>query len=89
MFPFNFILLSIICDIFFFFLIQFYVPFKTISCHIRRASQYVGRKRENPEKKHLAQPQAELGLSHMWPERGSNPHQTQLLDDRVIKKQRS
>ena len=44
--------------------------------------------RENPEKKHLAHPQAELGLSHMWPVRGSNPHQTQQ-DDRVIKKQRS
>ena len=29
------------------------------------------------KKKHLTHPQAELGLSHMWPERGSNPHQTQ------------
>ena len=45
-----------------------------------------GRKRENPEKKH---PQADLGLSHMWPVRGSNPHQTQRKDDRVIKKQHS
>ena len=36
-----------------------------------------GRKRENPEKKHLAHPQAKLGLSHMWPVRGSNPRQTQ------------
>ena len=36
-----------------------------------------GQKRENPEKNHLAHPQAELGLSHMWPVRGSNPHQTQ------------
>ena len=49
---------------FFFFLIQFYVPFKIISL-------------EDPKKKQLAHPQAELGLSHMWPERGSNPHQTQ------------
>ena len=32
---------------------------------------------ETREKKHLAHPQAELGLSHMWPGRGSNPHQTQ------------
>ena len=32
---------------------------------------------QNPEKNHLTHPQAELGLSHMWPERGSNPHQTQ------------
>ena len=30
-----------------------------------------GEPREKPH------PQAELGLSHMWPERGSNPHQTQ------------
>ena len=36
-----------------------------------------GRKREDPKKNHLAHPQEELGLSHMWPERGSNPHQTQ------------
>ena len=36
-----------------------------------------GRKRENPKKNHPAHPQAELGLSHMWPVRGSNPHQTQ------------
>ena len=36
-----------------------------------------GRKRENPVKNHLEHPQSELGLSHMWPERGSNPHQTQ------------
>ena len=36
-----------------------------------------GRKREDPKKNHLAHPQAELGLSHMWSERGSNPHQTQ------------
>ena len=64
---------------FFFFLIQFYVPFKIISAHMRRTHQSVGgRKRENPEKNHLAHPQAELGLSHMWPVRGSNPHQTQL-----------
>ena len=28
--------------------------------------QSVGR--ANPEKNHLAHPQAELGLSHMWPE---------------------
>ena len=62
---------------FFFFLIQFYVPFKIISAHMRRANQWVGRKRENPEKNHLTHPQAELGLSHMWPERGSNPHQSQ------------
>ena len=35
-----------------------------------------GRKREKTVKK-LAHPQTELGLSHMQPVRGSNPHQTQ------------
>ena len=57
------------------FLNQFYVPFNIISAHMRTANQKVGRKRENPYKTHLAHPQAELGLSHMWPERSSNPHQ--------------
>ena len=46
----------------------------------------MGRRRE---KNQLTHPQAELGLSHMWPERGSNPHDTQRCDDQVIKKQRS
>ena len=50
---------------------QFNVPFKIISVHMRRANQWVGRKRENPEKNHLAHPQAELGLPHMWPGRGT------------------
>ena len=53
--------------------IQFYVPFKIISAHMRRANRKVGRKRENPEKNHLAHPQAD----HMWPVRGSNEQQTQ------------
>ena len=60
----------------FFFKIQLYVTFK-ISAHMRQAYQLVGRKREIPEKNHMAHPQAELGLSHMWPERGSTLHQTQ------------
>ena len=30
-------------------------------------------KRENPSKNHLAHPQAEHGLSHMWPVRGLEP----------------
>ena len=46
---------------FFFFLIQFYVPFKIISAYIYETGQSVGgRKRESPEKNHLAHPQAEL-----------------------------
>ena len=36
--------------------IQFNVPFKFISAHMRRANQKVGRKRVNPEKNHLAHP---------------------------------
>ena len=35
------------------------------------------RKREDPDKNHLAHPKKEFRFSHMWPERGSNPHQTQ------------
>ena len=65
---------SVFCCCFF---TQFYVPFKIISAHMRRANQYVGQKRENPKKNHLAHPQAELGLSHMCPVRGLNPQQTQ------------
>ena len=38
-----------------------------------------------PRKNHLTHPQAELVLSHMWPVRGSNLHQTQRRDDRMIK----
>ena len=55
------------------FINQLHVPFKIILAHTITANQKVGRKRKN----HLAHPQAELGLSHMWPERVSNPHQTQ------------
>ena len=49
--------------------------FKKISVCMRRANRYVERKRENPEKKHLTRPQAELGLYHMCSMLGSNPHQ--------------
>ena len=39
-----------------------------------RVNHKAGRKREIAEKKkHLTTSQAELGLSHMWPELGSNP----------------
>ena len=73
----------------FLFFFKFYIPFKIISAHMRRGKSVGGAKMGEPEKNHLTHPQAELGLSHMWPEGGSNPHQTQRLDDRVIKKQRS
>ena len=69
-----------------FFFIQFYVPFKIYFSSYETGQSVGGRKRENLEKNHLAHPQAELGLSHMWPVRGLNPHQTQRCDDRVIKR---
>ena len=53
-------------------------PFQDYFSSYETGQSVGGRKRENPEKNHLAHPQAELGLSHMWPVRGSNPHQTQL-----------
>ena len=37
-----------------------------------------------PQENHLTHPQAELGLSHMWPVRGLNLHQTQWWDDWMI-----
>ena len=47
-------------------------PVKIISLILSRVNRKVGRKREIPEKKHLDHPPAELGLSHIWPEIGSN-----------------
>ena len=66
----------------FFFLNSVLRPFQDYFCIYETGqSGEVGRKRENPEKNHLAHPQAELGLSHMWPVRGLNPHQTQRSSD--------
>ena len=45
----------------------------------------MGRKRENPEKNHLAHPQAELGLSHLWPERNYTLEGTVLENVESIK----
>ena len=45
----------------------------------------MGRKREYPGKNHLTHPQVELDLSHLWPVWGSNPHQSQRWDDRMVK----
>ena len=64
---------------FFFFLIQFNVSFKIISLISRQTKMGV------PPENHLTHPQAELDLSHMWPLWGSNPHQPQQWDDRMIK----
>ena len=52
-------------------------PFQDYFSSYETGQSEGGRKRKDPEKTHLAHPQAELGLSHMWPEWGSNPHQTQ------------
>ena len=52
-------------------------PFQDYFSSYETGQSVGGRKREDLEKNHLALPQAELGLSHMWLERGSNPHQTQ------------
>ena len=52
-------------------------PFQDYFSSYETGQSVGGRKREIPEKKHLAHPQAEVGLSHMLPVRGSNPHQTQ------------
>ena len=64
-------------------------PFQDYFCSYETEKSVGGRKQENPEKNLRTHPQAELGLSHMWRERGSNPDQTQRRDDRVIQKQPS
>ena len=58
------------------FFFQFNVPFKIISL-IETSQSIGGAKREYHWENHLTHPQAELVLSHMWPVRGSNLHQTQ------------
>ena len=44
-------------------------PFQDYFSSYETGQSVDGRKREDPEKNHLAHPQAKLGLSHMWPER--------------------
>ena len=64
------------CFFFFCFFFQFNVPFKIISLikdEPMGSWSETGVAREN----HLTHPQAELGLSHMWPVLGSNLYQTQ------------
>ena len=61
--------------------IQFYVPFKIISLISRLddRDKPIGRWGETgvTRENHLTHMQAEHGLSHMWPVRGSNLHQSQ------------
>ena len=56
---------------FLYFFISVLRPFQDYCSSYETAQSVGGRKWENPEKNYLANPQAELGLSHMWPERGS------------------
>ena len=53
--------------LFFFFLNSFLCPFQDYFSSYETGQSVGGRKREDAEKNHLAHPQAELGLSHMWP----------------------
>ena len=46
-------------------------PFQDYFSSNETAQSVGGQKRESPEKNHLAHPQAELGLSYMWPVRAS------------------
>ena len=55
----------LLTKIYIFFLIQFYVPFQDYFSSYEMGQSVGGRKREDPEKNHLAHPQAEHGLSHM------------------------
>ena len=65
----------------FFFVVFFFNsglrPFQDYFSSYETGQSEGGAKTGEPEKNHLTHPQAELGLSHMWPERGSNPGQTQ------------
>ena len=61
---------------FFFFFNSVLRPFQDYFSSYETGQSVGGRKRENPEKSHLAHLQADLGLSQMWPVRGSNPHQS-------------
>ena len=70
--------ISSLIRVFFFFLFNSVLrPFQDYLNSYETCQSVGGRKRENPAKIHQAHPQAELGLSHMCPVRGSNPHQTQ------------
>lgn len=53
--------------------------------HFEPSQSLGGAKTGDPREKPPDHPQAELGLSHMWPEPGSNP---QLWDDQAIKSAR-
>ena len=63
-----------------FMLLFFYFGFSLTSLsRLFHSYEPIGRWGETgvPRENHLTHPYAELGLSHMWPVRGSNLHQTQ------------
>ena len=66
------------CVFFFFFVFLFSLTSLSRLFHSYR-DEPIGRWGETgvPRENHLTHPQAEHGLSHMWPVRGSNLHQTQ------------
>ena len=64
------------CNVLFFFN-SVLCPFQDYFSSYETGQSVGGQKQENPEKNHLTHPQAELGLSYMWPVGGSNTHQTQ------------
>ena len=70
-----------------FIFIQFNVPFKIISAHMRRTNQWVpGLKREDPEKKKKKKKTHDTPASRSYATCGdSNPHQTQRRDRRMVK----
>ena len=52
-------------------------PFQDYFSSYETGQSVGGAKKGEPREIQPGTPAADLGLSHMWPERGSNPHQTQ------------
>ena len=74
--------------LFFFFFNSVLRPFQDYFSSYEMGQSVGGAKTGEPREKPpgtVAHPQAELGLSHMWPEWGPNPHQAQRWDDRVLR----
>ena len=72
----TFSLQRVILVLFLFLFIFFYLGFTTHQdyfTHFEPSQSLGGAKTGDPREKTPDHPQAELGLSHMWPELGSNP----------------
>ena len=74
---------DVICT--FFFLIWVLRPIKIISLILRSIVMWGEKKMGDPREKPIDHPQAELGLSHMWPELGLNPQRWDDERFRVLK----